>query len=184
MNENEIIKGCLKGDRASQKILYEYYYDKMFGICLRYSKSEEEAKDIVQEGYLKIFTNLKSFNHSGSFEGWMRKIMVNTALDSLRKSKQNYLIVSTVYADEKVHDIADEIADDDLALQINDEQILKAVQELTPAYRTVFNLYVVEEYSHKEIAEMLEISEGTSKSNLSKAKFNLRKNLMRFIKKK
>ena len=107
---------------------------------------------------------------------------MNTSIDNLRKNKHNYLIVSTVYANEKASNMADDVAEDDLLLQIDKEEILKAVQELTPAYRTVFNLYVIEEFSHKEIAEMLDISEGTSKSNLSKAKFNLKKNLMHLIK--
>ncbi len=182
MNESDIIKGCLKNDRASQKALYETFYSKMLGVCLRYSKSSDEAKDILHEGFLKIFNSLKSFNNKGSFEGWVRRIMVNTAIDHLRKNKQNYLIVSTVYANEKASNMAEEINDDELVLHINQEEILKAVQELTPAYRTVFNLYVIEEYTHREIAELLDISEGTSKSNLSKAKFNLKKNLMHLIK--
>jgi RNA polymerase sigma factor (sigma-70 family) len=181
MNEIDIIKGCLKNDRACQKALYEQFYSKMLGVCLRYSKTSDEAKDILHEAFLKVFNSLRNFNASGSFEGWIRRIMVNTAIDHLRKNKQNYLIVSTVYANEKLANMADEVSDDDLVLQIDKEEILKAVQELTPAYRTVFNLYVIEEYTHKEIAEMLDISEGTSKSNLSKAKFNLKKNLMYLI---
>ncbi|MGZ4035704.1 MAG: RNA polymerase sigma factor [Bacteroidia bacterium] len=182
MNETDIIKGCLKNDRASQKILYEQFYSKMLGVCLRYSKSSDEAKDILHEGFLKVFDNLKVFKANGSFEGWIRRIMVNTAIDHLRKNKQNYLIVSTVYANDKATNVAEDIDEDDLAIHIDKEEILKAVQELTPAYRTVFNLYVIEEYTHKEIAELLDISEGTSKSNLSKAKFNLRKNLMQHLK--
>jgi len=182
MNETDIIKGCLKNDRASQKALYEQYYSKMLGVCLRYSKSSDEAKDVLHEGFMKVFDGLKNFKSSGSFEGWIRRIMVNTSIDHLRKNKQNYLIVSTVYANEKASNVAEEINDDELALHIDKEEILRAVQELTPAYRTVFNLYVIEEYTHKEIAELLDISEGTSKSNLSKAKFNLRKNLMHHIK--
>lgn len=182
MNENEIIKGCLKNDRASQKALYEQYYSKMLGVCLRYAKEKEDAKDVLHEAFLKVFNNLKNFNGSGSFEGWIRRIMVNTSIDHLRKNKQNYLIVSTVYANEKAFAATEEIEDDDLLLNIDKEDILKAVQDLTPAYRTVFNLYVIEEFTHKEIAEMLDISEGTSKSNLSKAKFNLRKNLTHLIK--
>ncbi len=183
MNEADIIKGCLKNDRASQKALYETFYSKMLGVCLRYSKGSDEAKDILHEGFLKVFLNLKKFQGAGSFEGWIRRIIVNTAIDHLRKNKQNYLIVSTVYANEKGSHLADEINEDELVLQINQEEILKAVQELTPAYRTVFNLFVIEEYTHKEIADLLDISEGTSKSNLSKAKFNLKKNLMHLIKK-
>jgi RNA polymerase sigma-70 factor, ECF subfamily len=182
MNEIDIIKGCLKNDRASQKALYEQYYSKMLGVCLRYAKDKENAKDVLHEAFLKVFNNLKNFNGSGSFEGWIRRIMVNTSIDHLRKNKQNYLIVSTVYANEKASAATEEIEDDDLLLNIDKEDILKAVQDLTPAYRTVFNLYVIEEFTHKEIAEMLDISEGTSKSNLSKAKFNLRKNLTHLIK--
>jgi RNA polymerase sigma-70 factor (ECF subfamily) len=153
----------------------------MLGVCLRYAKDKEQAKDILHEGFLKVFSNLKNFNGTGSFEGWIRRIMVNTSIDHLRKNKQNYLIVSTVYANEKASNMVEE-AEDDMFLNIDKEEILKAVQELTPAYRTVFNLYVIEEFTHKEIAEMLDISEGTSKSNLSKAKFNLKKNLMHLIK--
>lgn len=181
MNEHEIIKGCLKNDRASQKALYEQHYSKMLGVCLRYAKDKDEAKDVLHEAFLKVFTNLKNFNGTGSFEGWIRRIMVNTSIDHLRKNKQNYLIVSTVYANEKASNMADEVEEDEL-INIDKEEILKAVQELTPAYRTVFNLYVIEGFTHKEIAEMLDVSEGTSKSNLSKAKFNLKKNLMHLIK--
>lgn len=182
MNEHDIIKGCLKNDRASQKALYEQYYSKMLGVCMRYCKDRDEAKDVLHEAFLKVFNNLKNFSGTGSFEGWIRRIMVNTSIDNLRKNKQNYLIVSTVYASEKASAMAEELPEDDVLLNIDKEEILKAVQELSPAYRTVFNLYVIEEYSHKEIAEMLDISEGTSKSNLSKAKFNLKKNLMHLIK--
>jgi len=182
MNEHDIIKGCLRNDRASQKALYEQYYSKMLGVCMRYCRDRDEAKDVLHEAFLKVFNNLKNFNGTGSFEGWIRRIMVNTSIDNLRRNKQNYLIVSTVYANEKASLLADDVEEDDLLLSISKEEILKAVQELTPAYRTVFNLYVIEELSHKEIAELLDISEGTSKSNLSKAKFNLKKNLMHLIK--
>jgi RNA polymerase sigma-70 factor (ECF subfamily) len=182
MNKTEVIKGCLKNDRASQKALYEHYYSKMLGVCLRYSKSSDDAKDVLHEGFLKVFNNLKNFNNNGSFEGWVRRIMVNTSIDQLRKNKQNYLIVSTVNVNDRSSNLAEEMSEDDILSNIEKEDILKAVQELTPAYRTVFNLYVIEEYTHKEIAELLDISEGTSKSNLSKAKFNLKKNLMHLIK--
>ena len=177
MDETDIIKGCLKNDRASQKALYEKFYSKMLGVCSRYSKDREEAKDILHDGFMKVYNGLKKFNGNGSFEGWIRRIMVNTAIDQIRKNKQDYLIVSTVYANEKGNIAVEEINEDELLTTIKEEDILKAVQELSPAYRTVFNLYVIEEYTHKEIAELLDISEGTSKSNLSKAKFNLKKNL-------
>ncbi len=183
MNETDIIKGCLKNDRVSQKALYENFYGKMLGVCLRYSKNSDEAKEILQEGFLKVFESLRNYNNTGSFENWLKRIMVSTAIDHLRKNRQDYLIVSTVHANEKQVASPVEISDDDLVLQVGKEEILEAMQELTPAYRTVFNLFEVEEYTHIKIAEMLDISEGTSKSNLSKAKFNLRKNLMHIIKK-
>ena len=181
MTETEIISGCLKGDKASQKALYERYYGKMMGVCLRYSKNREEARDILHEGFMKVYNNLKSYNKTGSFEGWIRRIMVNTAIDQLRKNKQEYLIVTTVYAEQAGAGIGEDPADEDILANIEKEDILRAVQSLSPAYRAVFNLYVIEEFSHKEISEKLEISEGTSKSNLSKAKFNLKKNLIQYI---
>lgn len=180
MDENEIIKGCLKNNPESQKALYDHYYTKMLGLCLRYSKDSTEAKEILHEGFFKIFADLKNFKAPESFEGWIKKIMVNTAIDYLHKNKQN-LIVSTFNANKSVANTLEELSDDQLILNINKEEILKAVQELTPAYRKVFNLYVIEGHSHKQIAEMLDISEDTSESNLEKAKFNLRKNIQQII---
>jgi RNA polymerase sigma factor (sigma-70 family) len=182
MNEADIIKGCLKNDRASQKQLYELYYGKMLGICLRYSKTTTEAKDILHEGFLKVFTALKTFDLHTTFENWIKKIIVTTAVDHLRRNKHNYLIVSTVNAYEKPTPIEEVVNDDAAFANIDKEELLKAVQELTPAYRTVFNLFLIDGYTHKEIAEILDISEDTSKSNLSKAKFNLKKHLTHLIK--
>ncbi|MBN8702602.1 MAG: RNA polymerase sigma factor [Bacteroidetes bacterium] len=182
MTETEIIKGCIKHDRQAQKLFYELFYQKMMAVCIRYTKNSEEAKDILHEGFIKVLNSLKSFSSQGSFEGWVRRIVVNTAVDALRKNKQEYLIVSTVNANKMGENIAEEeTSEDDLLNSISTQQILVALQELTPAYRTVFNLFVIEGYSHKEISDLLGISEGTSKSNLSKAKFNLRKNLTHLI---
>jgi len=181
MTEEELIHGCLRHDKICQKQLYDRFYGKMMGVCMRYAKNRDEAKDILNEGYMKIFTNLRNYNHTGSFEGWLRRIIVNTAIDHLRKNRHEYLIVNTVYADQAGLKKAEEIEDEDIFRNIHQEDIIKAIQELSPAYRTVFNLYVMEEFTHKEIAEKLDISEGTSKSNLSKAKFNLKKNLAHFI---
>jgi RNA polymerase sigma-70 factor (ECF subfamily) len=124
MNETEVIKGCLKNDRASQKALYEHYYSKMLGVCLRYSKSSDDAKDVLHEGFMKVYTNLKNFNNTGSFEGWIRRIMVNTSIDYLRKNKQNYLIVSTVHVNDRQMNITeDELSEDDLLINIEKEDI-------------------------------------------------------------
>ncbi len=178
MSESEIIKGCLNYNRESQKALYEQFHSKMLGICLRYSRDNQEAKTMLRSGFLKVFANLKSFNGSTPLENWIKEEMVKATIDHLRKIKQN-LIVSTVHANDKTINVGEDITDDEIILQIDTQQILKAVQELTPAYRTVFNLFVVDKHSHKQIAEMLDISENTSESNLSKAKYNLRKNILR-----
>ncbi len=181
MSESDIIKGCTRQDRASQKALYEMFYGRMMGVCLRYAKSRDEAKDMLHEGFMKVFNNIKNFSSSGSFEGWVRRIMVNNAIDHIRKNKHDYLIVNTVHASNTLANATEEVEDEDLLNHISKDDIMKAVQELSPAYRAVFNLYVIEEMSHKEIADKLDISEGTSKSNLAKAKFNLRKNLTHLL---
>ncbi len=181
MNENEIIKGCLKNSRESQKALYELFYGKMLGVCLRYSNSNIDAKEILNEGFLKVFENLKNLKEGDSIEDWIRKIMINTSIEHIRKNKQNLLIVSTVHVNKNNVRTADQISDEALFSKIEKEEILKAVQELTPGYRTVYNLFVIDGYPLKEIAEILDISEETSKLNLSKAKFALRKNLIQFL---
>ncbi len=163
-NHIEIIKACIKGDRKAQKQLYQMFADKMFGVCLRYADSIDEAKDILQDGFIKVFINLKQFNHKGSFEGWIRRIMVNTALEKFRD--KSYLFAVNMEQgyesrDKEYDHILTEIAANDL---------LELIQELSPQYRMVFNLYAIEGYSHKEICEMLNIKEGTSKSNLSRAR--------------
>lgn len=181
MNENDIIKGCLKNNRESQKALYDSYYNKMLGVCLRYSKDNTEAKEILHEGFSRVFDNLKNYKPGDSLEEWIKKMMVISAIVYLHKNKQN-LIVSTFNANKIVVNTFAEISDEELISNINKEEILQAVQELTPAYRKVFNLFVIDGYSHKKIAEMLDISEETSASNLSKAKFILRKNIQQIIK--
>jgi len=166
----KIIAGCVKGDRESQRRLYELYYSKMMGVCVRYASNREEAKDLLHDGFLKIFDHIKKFNHTGSFEGWVRRIMINTTIDHFRKNKHVFLKDTNEF-----QNIENEEPDLDILSQLRTEDILKAVQKLSPAYRAVFNLYVIEGYTHKEVAEELGISIGTSKSNLAKAKNNLKK---------
>jgi RNA polymerase sigma factor (sigma-70 family) len=159
-----LIQGCIAGDRNSQRQLYELYSPKMFTVCLRYSESREEAEEILQEGFLKVFESISKFRFEGSFEGWVRKIMVNSALQKYRRRYRLHAVVdieSTVLEDHYHGDIVS---------QISMKELLHMVQQLTPAYRTVFNLYVFEGYKHREIAELLGVSEGTSKSNLSDAR--------------
>jgi RNA polymerase sigma-70 factor (ECF subfamily) len=165
-----IIKGCLAGNRRDQELLYRRHAAKLYAVCLQYSGNDDEARDILQEGYIKIFENLITYKNEGSFEGWMRRIIVNTALEKYRSKHNLY----------RVDDI-DLIQEPDAAPETEDYAGLEAVdlldiiRELPPKYRMVFNLFAIEGYSHKEISRMIKISEGTSKSNLSRARIILQK---------
>ena len=170
-----LIEGCLNNDRRSQEELFKLYYGKMLGVCMRYSNDRDSAEEVLQEGFIKIFEKLERFDYKGSFEGWIRRIMANTAIDHIRKSKKDP-ILSDNDEDFKLGSENPVVAKEELEfVGIKAEIALDAIRNLSPAYRAVFNLYVMEEYTHKEIAEILNISEGTSKSNLSKAKLNLQK---------
>jgi RNA polymerase sigma-70 factor (ECF subfamily) len=170
-----IIDGCLQNDRRSQEQLFKLFYGKMLPVCIRYVSDRDTAQEVLQEGFIKIFEKLGAFDHKGSFEGWIRRIVANTAIDAIRKSKKD------PYRTDNDNDF--KIGAEDLmvdreemeTLELKAQVAMEAVQKLSPAYRAVFNLYVLEEYSHKEIGAILGISEGTSKSNLAKAKMNLQK---------
>lgn len=141
----------------------------MMGVCLRYAKTREEAEEILQEGFLKVFNKIHQYGFQGSFEGWVRKIMVNSALEKLRSSRSLHPVVST-------DNLPNGPSDENFALpSLGEKELLRLVQQLSPMYRMVFNLYVFEGYKHREIADMLGISEGTSKSNLSDARTILKK---------
>lgn len=174
-----LIDGCLNEDRRAQQRVYELFYGKMMAVCLRYTKNADQAKDILQDGFIKVFRSVEKFNRAGSFEGWIRRIMVNTAIDHFRRTKNSYLLLGE---ERSIEDFGDQDEEDVIAEEASEEfldlkpaDIINAMQKLTPAYRTVFNLYVFEELTHKEIADMLGINIGTSKSNLAKAKHNLKK---------
>ncbi len=171
-----VIDGCLAGERRSQQRVYELFYGKMMSVCLRYTKNHDQAKDILQDGFIKVFRNLTKFNREGSFEGWIRRIMVNTAIDHFRRARHSYLLLGEDRSMEEFEDLAEENdSEQDEALDLKPADVINAMQKLTPAYRTVFNLFVFEDMSHKEISETLDISIGTSKSNLAKAKSNLKR---------
>lgn len=161
-----LIQGCLKNNRDAQYQLYNMLSGKMFGVCLRYAKDRETAEDLLQEGFVKVFNNIEKFRGEGSFEGWVRRIMVNTAVEYYRRSVKMYPVVSI---EEQIVEVDFETVGDDLEVA----DIMKLIEQLSPGYRTVFNLYAIEGYSHKEIAEMLKISEGTSKSQLARARYLL-----------
>ena len=166
---NQLIQLSIKGERYSQGRLYAMLAPKMFVICLRYSKSREEAEENLQEGFMKMFENLQQFKFAGSFEGWVRKIMVNCALQKFRSKSQLHAIIN-------IDDVKTEYSDEeDITSQLGTKELLRLVQSLPSGYRMVFNLYVFEGMKHREIAEALGISEGTSKSNLSDARAILKK---------
>jgi RNA polymerase sigma factor (sigma-70 family) len=170
-----IINGCLNGDRSSQELLYRRNVARMYGVCLQYARNEEEANDILQEGFIKIFENLPSYRFEGSFEGWMRRIMVNTALEKYRE-KHNLYRVDDI---DKLNEIEAEIEVGEYT-GLEAEDLLNMIQALPPQYKIVFNLFAIEGYSHKEIGEMLGISPSTSKSNLSRARDILKRKVLRF----
>jgi RNA polymerase sigma-70 factor (ECF subfamily) len=171
MDEQQLLKDCLNGNAQAQKRLYEKYARTMFGVCLRYASDRSMAEDFLQEGFIRVFTKLSSFKFQGSFEGWIRRIMVNTSLELLRKNDVFRFSVEL----DNLNQLADE--EESTPDQIDAEVLLNHIQEMPTGFRTVFNLYAVEDLSHKEIGIMLGISEGTSKSQYARARAWLQKRL-------
>jgi RNA polymerase sigma factor (sigma-70 family) len=169
LEDSDLIQGCLSQDRKVQEQLYNKFAPKMYGVCLRYSQNADDAQDILQDGFVKVFKNLEKFRNEGSFEGWLRRIFVNTSIEHFRKSSK---MLSSHVETENLN-----IQDDSLGAldKLAERDIVKLLQELSPGYRQIFNMYVIEGFSHKDIAEQLGISEGTSKSQLARAKAILKK---------
>jgi RNA polymerase sigma factor (sigma-70 family) len=166
-SEKDLVQDCLAGKKAAQQALYDRYSPTMFATCLRYIGNEMEAEEIMVNGFLKVFANIASFREDGSFEGWIRRIMINEALTALRKRRLSWI--------EPLENARHQAVYADSDLQFEAEELLQMIDELPTGYRTVFNLYGIEGYSHKEIAEMLEITESTSKSQLNRARAMLQK---------
>ncbi len=163
LSEKELIKGCVKADRAAQKALYDRYCRKMMVVCQRYSKSSQEAEDALQEGFIKVFASIKSFREEARLETWITRIMINTALNSQRQKL--YLLPMVDVTQIELNE------NEEISLAaFNLSELVAMIQSLPDGCRIVFNLFAVEGYSHKEIAEMVGISEGTSKSQYSRAK--------------
>ena len=162
MTENELIEGCKQKNRKAQKMLYELHAPVMFGVCMRYVKNREDAEDVMIEGFFKVMTNIHQFKGTGSFQGWIRRIMVNESLMFLRKAHNFRMTVEVSNIEIK----SQVTVEDELSAQ----DIINLLDKLPTGYRTVFNLYVLEGYKHREIAEMLGISINTSKSQLILAK--------------
>lgn len=166
MSLEDLITGCKKQDRQAQEELYHRYAGKFFSICLKYSNNYEQAKDNLQEAFIKIFENIEQFRGQGSFEGWMTRIMINTALKQYKKNASVFLSIREDIADEPEVEVEES--------EFSTMELIKMIQELPERYRLVFNLFVMEDHSHQEIAEILNISVGTSKSNLARARMKLK----------
>ncbi|MEX2232682.1 MAG: sigma-70 family RNA polymerase sigma factor [Cyclobacteriaceae bacterium] len=166
--EDDLIKGCKRGDHHAQQQLFDLYSSRMYGICARYVKNTMQAEDILVIAFTKVFDKIAQFKGEGSFEGWIRRIMVNESLTYLRKSRSMVIETDLEKADR-------EPAYDHLSDHLEAEDLVKMIEKLPPGYRIVFNMYAIDGYSHKEIAEHLGINENTSKSQLSRARVYLQK---------
>lgn len=164
MNENQLIAGCLNGDRKAQKKLYDLYSSKMMGICLRYVGDKETARDLLQDGFVKVFASMHMYTGTGVFEGWMRTIFINGALEYLRKT-------DVLRNSADIESVNEQIDDAETAVsKLSADEIMHLIRQLPDGFRTVFNLYAIEGYSHKEIAMMLHITESTSRSQYLRAR--------------
>ncbi len=166
----KLIEGCVKKDRKSQKELYKLYYGYALRICLRYSKNKDEAVEVVNDGFMKVFINIARYQSEQSFNSWLSTIMINTAIDQYRKRIKQLEMEEL----NEQHQVEDR---ENILSNINYEDLIKLVQKLSSAYRTVFNLFAIDGYTHEEISQLLQISVGSSKSNLFKARENLKKML-------
>ncbi len=168
MSLEQLIINCKKNDTKAQSQLYKLFSSKLFSVCLKYSRNYAEAEDNLQDSFVTIFKKIEQYNNKGSFEGWIKRITINTALQRYRE-KSVFKIVN----EGNIEDVSVAIEDDDISIDF----LLKIIQELPDRYRLVFNLYVLDGYSHKEVANMLNITTGTSKSNLARARFILKEKI-------
>jgi RNA polymerase sigma-70 factor (ECF subfamily) len=171
VTEQQLIKGCIQNDVACQRMLFEQYAGKLMTICLRYSCDRPEAEDMLQETFIKIFSHIHQYKFEGSFEGWMKRIAVNCALKAIQKKKTRFLEISN-------RDAASPQADSFALSNLSEDELIKLISDLPDGYRIVFNLYVMEGYSHDEIAGMLGIQPATSRSQLVKARKMLQKQIL------
>jgi RNA polymerase sigma factor (sigma-70 family) len=169
---DSLLDGCKRGERKAQENLYKSLSSRMMAVCMRYAKDSFEAEDMLQMGFVKVFTKVAEFRNEGSFEGWIRRIMVNTAIETYRKNMRTMSVVDI----DEVYDQPQSTFDMN---QLETKDLMKLVQQLSAGYRMVFNMYVIEGYSHREIGETLGISEGASKSQLSRARAILKEKLLK-----
>ena len=168
MSLEQLINKCKKNDTSAQSQLYKLFSSKLFSLCLKYSRNYAEAEDNLQDSFVTIFNKISQYKNKGSFEGWMKRVTINTALQRYRKKG-----VFNIINEENIEDVIVDVEDDDLSI----DYLLGIIQELPDRYRLVFNLYVLDGYSHKEVADMLSIAAGTSKSNLARARLILKEKI-------
>jgi RNA polymerase sigma factor (sigma-70 family) len=171
MDDVTLVKECVKGNPRAQRSLFDRFAPKMLSVCLRYAKDQEQAEDILQDGFVKIFGKLKDFKNEGSLEGWIRRVMVNTALDQIRKDLRLLGDVSTDDVSYKIE------SNDFITENLMAEDLMKMVRSMPEGYKVVFNMFAIEGYSHQEIAQQLGITESTSKSQYSRARAYLRERI-------
>jgi RNA polymerase sigma-70 factor (ECF subfamily) len=176
-SDRQLIEGVLKKDSKAQEAMYRRFAPKMYGVCLRFARNNMEAEDILQEGFIKVYSYLKDYRFEGSLEGWVRKTFVNTAINYYRRKSKDLLEVS-IEQNEMAGSVSESIID-----SISVKELLELIRRLPEGYRMVFNLNVIEGYTHKEIALMLNISENTSKSQLSRARTALQNKILQHKKK-
>ena len=164
MEQHALVKQCLKGNRQAQKALYDAYASGMLSVCYRYTKSWDDAEDVLQEGFVKVFKNLNQFKFEGELGGWIRRIMVNTAINFLKKNSKYQQELS--FTDGVLHPVSN----DNPEITINAKDLAALIRQLPTGYQTIFNMYAVEGYSHQEIGQMMGINEGTSRSQYSRAR--------------
>ncbi|MDR1517015.1 MAG: RNA polymerase sigma factor [Dysgonamonadaceae bacterium] len=180
MSESQLILACKEQDRKAQKELYETYGAKMMGLCLRYTNDSDSARDLLHDGFIQIFTQIGSFSSKGSFEGWLKRIFVNLALNNFRRESQEKKMIESFSYDQTMYSCGEDDDFFDLA-EITRADLLGLIRELPSGYRTVVNLFIFEEMSHKEIGEALGISETSSRSQYSRAKALLKKKITAII---
>ena len=171
MDEESLIAGCIKGNQMAQKALFDSFSPKFFALCLRYMRSTDDAEDVLQEGMVKIFTKLPEYKGKGSFEGWMRRIIVNTCLDQIRKNQKLKLDVSIEKEEYKLSMNAN------ILENMSANELIEEIKKMPPGYRVVFNMFAIEGYSHQEIAEKLGVKESTSKSQYLRARAYLKERI-------
>jgi RNA polymerase sigma factor (sigma-70 family) len=173
MTEEAMLQGCMQNDPAAQQDLYARYSPKMLTVCYRYARNREDAEDMLQEGFIKVFMQIRQFQNRGALEGWVRKIMVHTCINILKKNKKFADSVDIIYANSM------QVREDAIPSILQAKQVVECIRLLPMGYKTVLNLYAIEGYSHKEIGDMLDIEESTSRSQYTRAKAMLEDILIR-----